>query len=177
MENPLQLPLFKLGRLIVRLKPQLIDALGVEALKFIDDNFRMQGFQGTTLEPWPQRKGKDKGKARKILVLTGTLRRSFVQHNSADHTTISTDVPYAQVHNEGGVITRGTRTAILSHREKNGRRVFAKAKQATSQVKATTYAHSFKMPKRQFIGNSPVLTNHAITALTNIITRNLNQIT
>ena len=177
-QNPLQLPLFKLGRLIVRLKPELIDQLGVTALKFIDDNFRLQGFQGATFQPWAPRKSKDKGKSRKILIQTSTLRRSFVQHNGADHVTISTDVPYAQIHNEGGTITRQSRNVILSHAERKGRRMFAKAGKGKNptQVKATIGAHTINMPKRQFIGNSPVLTNNAQQVIINLINTHLNEI-
>lgn len=177
MDNdPLQLPLFKLGRLIVRLKPELIDALGVEALQFIDDNFRKQGFQGTVFQPWDKLKRPPKGKSRKILINTSTLRRSPKQTNYQDHTEVSTDIEYAQIHNEGGTITKQERNVILSHREKKGRRVFSKAKQATSQVKATIYAHSYHMPQRRFAGDSPVLRTNAIDALANIISKNAKQL-
>ena len=96
-DTPLHLPLFKLGRLIVSLKPELIDALGVEALKFIDDNFAAQAFRGATTEPWPQRKRQDKRRGRKILVDTGALRRSFAKTDHSSHTEVHTDSPYAQV--------------------------------------------------------------------------------
>jgi len=42
MSKPLQ-PLINLQHSLATAKPAIIDAMGVAALKFIDDNFAMQG--------------------------------------------------------------------------------------------------------------------------------------
>jgi phage gpG-like protein len=180
--NPFQVPLQKLELAIQRVKPQLIDAMGVEALKFIDDNFAKQGFQGETFEPWPKLKKQPKGAKRKILVDTATLRRSPKQTNSTDHTTISTDVPYAQVHNEGGDINHASRGAILNYTRKGGKLRLGKVQTESQQRKikeirrATIGAHITKMPKRQFMGPSPVLNRACERAIIDILKPVLNTI-
>ena len=163
-------------RTIVSVKPQLIDAIGIEATGFIDDNFAMQGFQGDTFQPWAKRKKKDKGRSRKILVDTGTLRRSFRQTNHSDHTTISTDVVYAQIHNEGGTITHRSRDVILSYRNAEGGKLrLAKTttqsqqRQVTQLRRATIAEHTTTMPKRQFMGDSPVLQKRCEKAILKIL--------
>ena len=161
--NPFKVPLEKLIVTVKLIKPQLIDAIGVEALHFIDNNFKRQGFAGETFIPWDKRKKNDKVQ-RKILVLTGTLRRSFVKTDSENFTTISSDVPYAQVHNEGGIINRPSRGAILNYTGINGKLRLAKTqteyqqRRITAQRTGTIAAGTIKMPQRQMIGKSPVLT-------------------
>jgi len=164
MPNPFEIPLTKLLRTIVELKPVLIDAIGVEAVHFVDDNFRLQAWQGATTTPWPKRRSKDKGAARALLVQTGALRRSIRQINSADHVTIGTDIPYAKIHNEGGEIRHKYREVVLSYLGKPGALKLAKTgtesqqRQVTALRRSSVYAHITKMPQRQFIGDSPVLT-------------------
>jgi phage gpG-like protein len=100
-QNPFEIPLQRIEAAIVAIKPTLIDAIGVEGLKFIDDNFRMQGYQGRSFIPWKIQQNPNKPRPHKILILNATLRRSFTKTDGPDSTTISTDIPYARVHNEG----------------------------------------------------------------------------
>jgi phage gpG-like protein len=174
--NPLQPPLMLIMRTIVATKPLLIDAMGAAAVEFIDDNFAKQGFQGKTLVPWKKLKKTPKGKQRKILVDTATLRRSFKQTNSTDHTTISTDVPYAQAHNEGMDIQHPSRSVILSFRRGKGgklklgrTRTAAQKQQIVAQNRATVGAYSVTMPQRQFMGDSPVLRTMCEKAILKIL--------
>jgi phage gpG-like protein len=177
--DPLQLPLMQLARMVVGLKPVLIDAIGTEALHFIDDNFRLQAWQGATTVPWPKRRSKDKGAARALLVQTGTLRRSINKTDSADHTTIHTDVPYARIHNEGGDVRHPYRTVILSYKGKPGALKLAKTNTESQQRRVTTirrssiYNHVTKMPQRQFIGDSPILTQRCEHAIIQILKAHL----
>jgi len=178
-QDPFKIPLERLTATIEALKPQLIDGIGVIGLKFIDDNFRMQGFQSDSLQPWPKRKVKDKGAMRAILIQTGALRRSFRKEDSADHTTLSTDIPYAKIHNEGGDIRHPYREVTLSYRGKEGSLKLAKTNTQNQQRKVTQirrssiYNHTTHIPQRQFIGTSPVLTQKCegfiITTLTNTL--------
>lgn len=67
-----------------------------QVYRFIDDNFRLQGWQGTSLEPWkPNKKGTT------ILVKSGHLRRGFNDDTSPGLVRFYNNMPYAQVHNEG----------------------------------------------------------------------------
>jgi phage gpG-like protein len=186
MPDPFEIPLMTLGRVIVALKPELVDAIGTEALVFIDDNFAKQGFQGATFIPWPKRRTKDKRGARALLVQTGTLRRSIVKNDSGDHTTIGTDIVYAKIHNEGGEINHPARKSILSYRQgKDGKLALAKRQTMSQKMKITDVrivsigAHSSKMPRRQFIPTtdspSPILTQRCQKVLIQRITAALPQ--
>lgn len=163
-ENPLEAKLRILGRIFEANKPLIVDAAGAEALRFIDDNFRSESFRGTTIEKWPDRQKKQKGASRKLLVQTGTLRRSFKQTNGIDTTTISTDIPYARVHNEGLTVAIPTRGVILNFKHKKGGKLkLAPVRNEMQQRKikeirrATIEGHNISMPKRQFMGESPIL--------------------
>jgi len=184
MPNPFDIPLMQLGRTIVALKPVLIDAIGVEALHFVDDNFVKQGFQGGTFQPWPKRAKKQKGANRALLVQTGALRRSIKKTDSASSTTISTDIIYAKIHNEGGDIRHPYREVILSFRgAKGGKLKLAKTNTEAQQRKVTQlrrssiYNHVIKMPKRQFMPvtatDSPVLTERCTGIIIKKITEAL----
>lgn len=61
--------------------------------------------------------------------------------------TIGTDKPYAQIHNEGGVVKQNI--TIKAHsRKRKGR---------TENVKEHQRKREFKIPQRKFIGESAVL--------------------
>lgn len=181
--NPFQIPLQRLMLTIERLKPALVDAIGVEALRFIDDNFAREGFQGATFNPWEKRKKEGKRSGRGILIDTSALRRSFKQTNHDNYTTISSDIPYAQVHNEGGEIHHATRGVILNFRQARGGKLKLTKVQTEMQQRrvstirrATVGDHTTKMPKREFAGESPVLSRMCEKAIITIVKPALNTI-
>jgi phage gpG-like protein len=162
--------------------------IGNAAKSFFVENFRKQGFDDKNIEKWPKRKkterkgrgkyakgedGKrDKGMVRSvkagraILVKTGDLRRSIIRNpanRAALSVKISTDLPYAKVHNNGETINvdgrKGSGTITRSIRGsagfKNGKFTRGRAKKVTFQGKEyTTGSYAIKMPKRQFMGDS-----------------------
>jgi phage gpG-like protein len=79
------------------------------------DSWKRQGWDG---EKWKEVQRRTPGtkayknatksaRTRAILVQSGTLRRSIVINSQTfSRMTISTNVPYAEVHNEGGTINR-----------------------------------------------------------------------
>lgn len=76
------------------------------ALRFINTNFRNQGWAGPPNMRWhPRRKSawgkKDKGRGRAILVNGGHLRNSFTATPANGQVIIASNIPYAKVHNEG----------------------------------------------------------------------------
>lgn len=142
-------------------------------------NFRKQGFDDKVVEKWKKReKAERKGRGSKksaaelgtvrsvkagraILVKTGDLRRSIIRNpanRAALSVKISTDLDYAKIHNEGGVINKSEQTGRILSFNKRGR--FAKQKtekqraKTSYQQKVTIGAHQIKIPKRQFIGDS-----------------------
>lgn len=84
--------------------------IGNEAKNFFVASFRKQGFENRSVEHWKPRKKEDNRKGRAILVDSGDLRRSIVRepvNKSQLQVKISTDLPYAKVHNEGGTMKNG----------------------------------------------------------------------
>lgn len=80
--------------------------IGNEAKNHFVGSFRLQGFQDKTVEKWKPRKKEDKRAGRAILVKSGDLRRSIRRENLNKmklSVTIATDLPYARIHNEGGM--------------------------------------------------------------------------
>jgi phage gpG-like protein len=162
--------------------------IGNAAKSFFVENFRKQGFDDKNVEKWPKRKKterKGRGKyakgedgkrdknsvrsvksGRAILVKSGDLRRSIIRNpanRAALSVKISTDLPYAKVHNNGETINvsgrKGSGTIARSIRGsagfKDGKFTRGRAKRVTFQGKEyTTGAYAIKMPKRQFMGDS-----------------------
>lgn len=132
--------------------------VGNEAVNFTLDNFRRQGFQGNTFQPWKGRKnpnkwGKVKRPGRALLIDRGRLRRSVrITRITYEGVAIGTDVPYAKAHNEG-VSGLGVIQTVKGFTRKNAR---LPARQG-SEVKPHERKVNMKLPKRQFMGNSPYL--------------------
>ena len=142
-----------------------------EALNFYKDSFRRQGFIDANYKKWEAREKDPKGPRRNILIGPGTGRlwRSLNYTitrvgNTGFKVSVFTDVPYAQVHNEGLTIT-GTQT-IKEHTRKGhirqahtrkGKPVAA-AKIAKGTIKTHARQVNTKMPQRQFmdIPNQPI---------------------
>ena len=106
----------KLQMAQVKLQKSLNDfvvVMGTDAKNHFVKSFRNQGFEDASIEKWQPRKGeimssgiakvrkKDKS-SRAILVKTGDLRRSIkVLNKSYRSITLGSDLPYAQIHNDG----------------------------------------------------------------------------
>ncbi len=106
----------KLQMAQVKLQKSLNDfvvVMGTDAKNHFVRSFRNQGFEDASIEKWQPRKGeimssgiakvrkKDKS-SRAILVKTGDLRRSIkVLNKSYRSITLGSDLPYAQIHNDG----------------------------------------------------------------------------
>lgn len=116
----------------------LADKVEAEALRFVDDNFRDQGFNNNGLEKWESSDGT-------ILVKSGALRRGFYSEKHNNEVHIKNDVEYAKVHNEG---FEG-QVSVPAHKRATFKKSGAKKKKiATGNVKAHT--RKMKIKKRQF---------------------------
>jgi len=136
--------------------------MGAVAVRFSKERFYMQNWADHTREPWSKRKverGSKRRRSRKVLVDSGRLKRSIrVLYKSHNYIVIGTDVPYARIHNEGGQINK--KVGVKSHTRKahvkkvRGRRTEVKA----HKVKSHTKQMNVEVEKRQFIGESAILT-------------------
>lgn len=131
---------------------KLPDWVGREAVNFYKDSFTRQAYIDRNVEKWAARKNDKKTKrgSRAILVQSGALRRSLRFRISGNTILVYTNIPYAQVHNEGETVT-GVRSVGSYQRKKP-------KKGGKTTVKAHTRTVNYKMPKRQFmdIPNKPI---------------------
>jgi phage gpG-like protein len=113
---------------------------------------------------WPALSKKYKPKRGTMMVrsanLLNSVRPTTVSKSMVIVSAGSSKVPYAQVHNEGGQISRAARSeTFMRNRSKKG-----KFKRGTKDnVKGFSFsAYSYSMPQRQFMGHSAGL-NQLIT--------------
>lgn len=164
----------QLGRQLQQ-KFELIAA--AKTLRFIGGNFAAQGYQGATFKKWASRKSsKKRNIGRALLVQTGKLKRGWNSRTTAPgEVQIYNDVPYAEIHNNGGTIHQAARSETFKrnrHTEsityKRGKNA-GKYKQVKGQfAKGTTQGQGFTfkernitIPRRQMIptddSDSPIL--------------------
>lgn len=143
--------------------------LGNHAVNFFLDRFRYQQWLGNTTENWPARKksgGRNKGRA--LLAQSGRLRRSIrITRISGLTVYIGSDVPYARAHNEGfkGVVQVKAHPRNIYRLEKVTTGNYTKAGKMRMRTvqrlsgSRNVKAHNRRMnlPRRQFMGYSPVL--------------------
>ena len=136
---------------------------GVIAVNFSKDRFRFKNWIDKTAEKWQARKRPYRGS---LLLRTGRLKRSIRKIASGDYyVVVGTDVPYAQLHNEGGIVNKvaqvkaHTRKVIIRQRKINRKgKVTTKAiGSKIVNVRAHNRKMNLTMPKRQFLGESELL--------------------
>ncbi len=83
-----------------------LSAVATLARNHYVESFRNQGFTDEWLNKWTPRKARDRGRqsrgSRAILVRSGSLRNSIKARVVGYTIIISSDLPYANIHNDGG---------------------------------------------------------------------------
>lgn len=165
---------------------RILKDIRVELSDEFDRNFEREAFFS---EAWQRRKSPIRGDGRAILTDTGQLRRSIRSRTTENSITFFTDLPYAEIHNDGGEIVVTERMkGYFWHkyyeatgsfgRKKNGQRrndkrtvrlageaefwKFMALKKAGSTI---------KIPRRRFLGTSPEVEQ----AVRDIIEENINE--
>jgi phage gpG-like protein len=125
---------------------------GEMALHDVAENFRTESFDGVK---WAPRKKKDV-RTRALLVKTGRLKRSVrIARTSNNSVTVTSNVPYAEIHNQGGSITLNARSELFKRNRNTKGNNKGKFTKGTTAGKGATYKQgSIKIPKRQFMGMS-----------------------
>lgn len=150
-------------------------------LRFINGNFRAQGFQGNTFKKWKANK-----RGGTILVKSGKLRSATTFTTQTGQVTIKNQMPYAKVHNEGfeGTVTVKAHTRNKYGKFKTGTGKFTKSGKErtktmtakTGESKVKTHTRKMKIEQRQSIPTvespSPVLNN----AITREVAKDINKI-
>ena len=78
-----------------------IRIMAIEAKNHFTNSFTDQGFTDKKLEKWEPRKDDDEP-SRAILIKTGDLRKSIKVERKGEGVEVSSDLPYAAIHNYGG---------------------------------------------------------------------------
>ena len=146
------------GAIVATLKAMPTIA-GVEAVNHFKASFKNEGFTNDSLVKWKARKKKDEGRA--ILTKTGRLRRGIkVMRKTENSVTVGVDlseVPYAQVHNEGFNGTVAVRAHVRRNTRNNVYSATTKKLAATGINMMAAGSRKMNIPKRQFIGDSKQL--------------------
>jgi phage gpG-like protein len=129
--------------------------IGEGASEFFRENFATQSWNGV---PWPKRKDKlTHPLLRKNNLLFASIKPSFTSPERVVVSAGSPKVPYARIHNEGGRVM-----GIRNVRPYTNSKFMGKG---PVQIKAHTRRVDFMMPRRQFMGHSPILNEQIMQRL------------
>jgi phage gpG-like protein len=142
--------------------PSLIAETAVEEFK---KNFVTKSYDGVA---WA--KTKRPNNRGSLMLRSGALmqsiRPSVVSPNKVTISAGSSKVPYAKVHNEGGMIERASRSETFRRNRYTSGKKNGKFRGGTTSGQGFTFKDfSFNMPKRQFMGISATVTNAIIKRL------------
>ncbi|KAB8153409.1 hypothetical protein EZY14_009255 [Kordia sp. TARA_039_SRF] len=138
-----------------KLKTDLVRYTSIYARNFFKESFQNQGFTDTNFSPWQPRKN-DVDPGRKILVKSSVLLNSIqVFKATTSEIRIGSDQEYADIHNNGGVVT----IPITDKSRRYFWYMFKSTGNGMWKALALTNKKSItvKIPKRQFIGESKVM--------------------
>ena len=149
----------KLPEFLTKSPAKMLDLLSndiaVSALDEFDKNFEQQGF--FSKNTWKKSDNKLRGGSTLVGKGGGRLRRSiYIKQANIRKILIASDgIPYASIHNTGGkiTITKKMRAWAWSQHYKNKNK-----KDNMYKRIALTKKNHITIPKRQFIGNHPTLT-------------------
>ncbi|MFD2874051.1 phage virion morphogenesis protein [Mucilaginibacter ximonensis] len=133
--------------------------IGNEVVNYTLEAFDKQGWNG---KPWEERKN-DKDPGRAINIKTGRMKRgNRIIRTTVNSVVVGNDVPYAPIHNNGGVIKRSAHSeTFVRPRFKRGdnrgkfRRMTREERSAAPAQGFQVKAYEINMPQRQFIGVTP----------------------
>lgn len=166
-----------IGRILSDLRVGLSDEF--------DKNFERQGFFS---EAWQRRKSPIRGDGH-VLVSSGDLRRSIQSKVDGNSITFCSTLPYAGIHNEGGVIkvtrkmksffwhkyyeTTGSFGRKQNGERRNDKRTIRLSSEASfwKGMALMKEGKTIRIPRRQFIGYSPEVER----LVCDIIERNLSE--
>lgn len=134
------------------------------ATEFYKERFKTEEWEGVPWKPLnPKYKASKKRGKDRILYATSnllqTIKPAEVNQKRVVISAGSTKAPYARVHNEGLRITGDFKV-----KEYTNTNFFGTGKRQL--IKSHTRRVNFKMPKRQFMGHSPILNRIIIDRLT-----------
>lgn len=149
--------------------------VGNEAVNWVKDNFQRQGFPGSTFAVW-RRRIFAKRQGPSILIKSGRMKRGVKIITIGDTRVVIgvQGVPYARAHNYGfsGTVSvpsytrnKYTKSRVGSGKlTKSGKERMKTIKTVSGAITVKAHTRRMNLPKRQFIGASPVLKSILIRA-------------
>lgn len=140
------------------------------AVEYYKGSFRTKSFDG---KPWPALSKRYKPTRGSMMVRSSKLMNSIRDtQTTPDKVVISagnSQIPYARIHNEGGVINRAARSELfVRNRYTRGKKAKAFGgkglfKKGTSAGRGLTFrASQVRMPQRQYLGYATDLNKRII---------------
>lgn len=160
-----------LAKRIKKNQTRLMRAAAAQAVTFSKKRFDEKAWSDTSTQPWQKRKpGSPRNKGRALLMdsgrLKGSIRRISVSPTMA---IIGTSVPYAKIHNEGGVLQpkvtkkmRGFAWKMYYATKEPKWKGLALTKKKTLNI---------KIPQRKFLGHSVVMNKQIKRVITSHIAK------
>jgi phage gpG-like protein len=139
---------------LAKLYRSLPSKVGIIAKQFINQNFRLQAWQNSGIEPWARRKSIEKGARRSLLIKTGRLRRATTYSIGTGYVLMRNNTPYAPIHNDGGSISQSV--MVKSHTRRAHSRRSRGGNQAVPQSSVASHQRNQRLtiPRRRFMGDS-----------------------
>lgn len=136
----------------------VVQDVAVLAADAFDKNFETQSFFGQPWQPskYVERENALKGKSRFLLQKTGKLRKSIRYGTAGNMIRFYSNMAYAAIHNEGGIISHPGGTAYF-YDKKKGQPVWISNRKAFGKNYPRTKPHTIDIPQRQFLGNHKLL--------------------
>lgn len=141
---------------------------GNEAVRFFKESFKKQGWDDGSLDKWAKRKTRTGRPTdnRAVLIKSGALRRSIrIVRFTRNAVIVSTELPYAAIHNEGGQINKTV--SVRSH--------IRRMRSGTARVTSHSRKMNLKIDKRKFMGQSDTLDNIILNDLERRLRQTLNR--
>ncbi len=157
-----------MGKAILK---QLPHNVSQQALSHFKGSFRKQGFTDYSFIAWPKRRD---DLSHKILMQSNNLMNDLkVRAETINHIVIATELPYADIHNNGGKfsipITQKMRNFFWAMFKSTGKESW--------KWMALTKKKRFpiRIPQRQFIGNSAELNKNIDNKIMETIIKQFNK--
>ena len=125
--------------------------IGKTSVEYYKEAFRKKGFDG---KPWPALSKRYKPKRGSMMIRSSKLRNSIKETERTDSKVVisagNSKIPYARIHNEGGVIQRAARSELFIRNRNKANNRFRKGTKAGRGL--SFKASQIRIPQRQYMG-------------------------
>ena len=171
-ENSIQMATFeeirqKIDRMAANIKQAAPQVIAETATEYYKERFRKKDWDGV---PWPEAKRPGSGGS-----LMNTIRPTLVSSREVRIGAGSPRVQYARIHNEGGMIIQIPTVRqrrffwAMEHKENPSGKSPDISKTGKWAAMARAKKLTIKIPKRQYMGYSPILNDKIIVRLNSLV--------